>query len=58
MKELNTRMKERDNVIELLRRYVFDLASKGHNNASIARTLKVSEPIISRDMDYLQNQSK
>src|SRR6266516_3136208 len=52
-------MKEKkDVVIEMRRRYVFDLASKGQNNASIARTLKVSEPTISRDMDYLQNQSK
>jgi len=51
-------MKERDNVIQLRRRYVFDLSSKGQNNASIARMLKVSEPTISRDMDYLQNLDK
>ena len=50
--------KERKKVIELRRRYVFDLASKGQNNASIAKTLKVSEPTISRDMDYLESQSK
>jgi hypothetical protein len=32
-------------VIEMRRRYVFDLASKGQNNAIIARTLNISEPI-------------
>jgi Homeodomain-like domain len=37
---------------------VLDLSSKGFNQAEIARTLKVSEPTVSRDMDYIRNESR
>jgi DNA-binding transcriptional regulator LsrR (DeoR family) len=34
------------------------MSSKGQNQTEIARTLQISESTISRDLDYLREQSK
>lgn len=44
--------------VEWRRRQVFELSSKGQSQVEIAKTLQISESTISRDLDYLQNQSK
>jgi hypothetical protein len=44
--------------VEWRRRQVFEMASKGQNQIEIARTLQISESTISRDLDYLRQQSK
>jgi predicted transcriptional regulator len=40
------------------RRQVFDLNSKGQSQTEIAKTLQISESTISRDLDYIREQSK
>ncbi|MFL6358139.1 MAG: hypothetical protein ACJ71R_19405 [Nitrososphaeraceae archaeon] len=37
---------------------MFELSSKGQSQTEISRTLQISESIISRDLDYLREQSK
>jgi DNA-binding Lrp family transcriptional regulator len=44
--------------VEWRRRQVFELSSKGHSQVEIAKTLQISESTISRDLDYLKQQSK
>jgi predicted transcriptional regulator len=44
--------------LEWRRRQVFELSSKGQSQTEIARTLQISESTISRDLDYLKQQSK
>src|SRR6188472_4419576 len=44
--------------VEWRRRQVFELSSKGHSQLEIAKTLQISESTISRDLDYLKQQSK
>jgi predicted transcriptional regulator len=44
--------------VEWRRRHVFELSSKGHSQLEIAKTLQISESTISRDLDYLKQQSK
>jgi hypothetical protein len=44
--------------VEWRRRQVFELSSKGQNQAEISRTLQISESTISRDLDYLRQQAK
>jgi predicted transcriptional regulator len=44
--------------VEWRRRQVFELSSKGQSQIEIARTLQISESTISRDLDYLREQSK
>jgi hypothetical protein len=44
--------------VEWRRRQVFELSSKGQSQVEIAKTLQISESTISRDFDYLQDQSK
>jgi predicted transcriptional regulator len=44
--------------VEWRRRQVFELSSKGQSQTEIARTLQISESTISRDLDYLREQSK
>jgi len=51
-------LKRKNEVVELRRRYVFEMVSKGKSQAEIARTLQFAESTISNDLDYLQNQSK
>lgn len=51
-------LKRKNEVVELRRRYVFEMVSKGKSQAEIARTLQVAESTISNDLDYLESQSK
>jgi DNA-binding Lrp family transcriptional regulator len=44
--------------LEWRRRQVFELSSKGQSQTEIARILQISESTISRDLDYLREQSK
>jgi IS30 family transposase len=44
--------------VEWRRRQVFELSSKGLNQVEIARKLQIHESTISRDIDYLKEQSK
>jgi len=44
--------------VEWRRRQVFELSSKGLNQVEIARRLQIHESTISRDLDYLREQSK
>jgi predicted transcriptional regulator len=44
--------------VEWRRRQVFELSSKGQSQTEIARTLQISESTVSRDLDYLRQQSK
>ena len=44
--------------VEWRRRSVFELSSKGHSQVDIAKTLQISESTISRDLDYLKQQSR
>jgi hypothetical protein len=53
MQEMSTKTQ-----VEWRRRQVFELSSKGHNQVEIAHTLQISESTISRDLDYLRQQSK
>ena len=53
MQEMSTKMQ-----LEWRRRQVFELSSKGYSQTEIARTLQISESTISRDLDYLRDQSK
>jgi DNA-binding NarL/FixJ family response regulator len=53
MQEMNTKTQ-----VEWRRRQVFELSSKGHSQLEIAKTLQISESTISRDLDYLKQQSK
>jgi IS30 family transposase len=51
-------LKRKNQVVELRRRYVFEMASKGKSQSEIARTLQVHESTISNDLDYLREESK
>jgi DNA-binding Lrp family transcriptional regulator len=53
MQEMSTKTQ-----VEWRRRNVFELSSKGHSQVEIAKTLQISESTISRDLDYLKQQSK
>ena len=44
--------------VEWRRRQVFELSSKGLTQVEIARKLQIHESTISRDLDYLREQSK
>lgn len=44
--------------VEWRRRQVFELSSKGLSQVEIARKLQIHESTISRDLDYLREQSK
>jgi predicted transcriptional regulator len=53
MQEMSTKTQ-----VEWRRRQVFELSSKGQSQIEIAKTLQISESTISRDLDYLKQQSK
>jgi predicted transcriptional regulator len=53
MQEMSTKTQ-----VEWRRRNVFELSSKGLSQLEIAKTLQISESTISRDLDYLKQQSK
>ena len=53
MQELSTKIQ-----VEWRRRQVFELSSKGLSQVEIARKLQIHESTISRDIDYLKEQSK
>ena len=53
MQELSTKTQ-----VEWRRKHVFELSSKGLNQVEIARKLQLHESTISRDLDYLREQSK
>jgi transposase len=44
--------------VEWRRSRVFELSSKGYSQVEIARRLQIHESTISRDLDYLREQSK
>jgi predicted transcriptional regulator len=44
--------------IEWRRSKVMELTSQGYSQVEISKTLQISEPTISRDIDYLRSQSK
>jgi predicted transcriptional regulator len=50
-------LKRKNQVIELRRKYVFEMASKGDSQVEIARKLQVHESTISNDLDYLREES-
>jgi hypothetical protein len=67
MKEMSSTMKEKENHSQLQqqqqqilwrRAKVMELSSQGYSQVEISRTLQISEPTISRDIDYLRQQSK
>jgi predicted transcriptional regulator len=64
MKEMSSSMKERQGQqqqqkqIEWRRSKVMELSSQGYSQVEISKTLQISEPTISRDIDYLRQQSK
>src|SRR5215207_4547821 len=51
MKESNTKLKDR---LEWRRSKVSELSVKGFSQAEIARMLQISEPTISRDIEFLR----
>lgn len=51
MKESNTKMKDK---LDWRRNKVNELSVKGFSQADIARMLQISEPTISRDIEYLR----
>jgi IS30 family transposase len=53
VQELSTKIQ-----VEWRRRQVFELSSKGLSQVEIARKLQIHESTISRDIDYLKEQSK
>lgn len=53
MQKLSTKIQ-----VEWRRRQVFELSSKGYSQVEIARKLQIHESTISRDLDYLREQSK
>ena len=53
MQEMSTKTQ-----VEWRRRNVFELSSKGQSQVEIAKTLQISESTISRDLDYLKQQSR
>jgi predicted transcriptional regulator len=68
MKEMSSKMKENEKEkqdqqlkqqqILWRRAKVMELSSQGYSQVEISKTLQISEPTISRDMDYLRSQSK
>ncbi len=54
MKDSSTNMKDNNNKITWRRNKVQELSIKGFNQAEIARMLQISEPTISRDIEYLR----
>src|ERR687883_947659 len=64
MQELSSKMQEKENrqsqqkQIEWRRNKVMELSSQGYSQVEISKTLQISEPTISRDIDYLRTQSK
>src|SRR5918995_2356887 len=59
MKELSRIMKGEQRLIELRRAKVMELLSNGHTSqVSIAETLNVSEPTVSRDIRFLKDKAK
>jgi DNA-binding transcriptional regulator LsrR (DeoR family) len=54
MKESNTNMKDK---IEWRRNKVNELSVKGFSQVDISRMLQISEPTISRDIEYLRQQA-
>src|ERR687897_3779476 len=58
MKELSRTMKGEQRLIELRRAKVMELLSNGHTSqVSIAETLNVSEPTVSRDIRFLKDRA-
>src|SRR5918994_191197 len=58
MKELSRTMKGEKRLIELRRAKVMELLSNGHTSqVSIAETLNVSEPTVSRDIRFLKDRA-
>jgi hypothetical protein len=55
MQQMSTKMQQQ---LEWRRNQVFELSSKGHSQAEIARMLQLDKSIISRDVAYLRQQSK
>jgi hypothetical protein len=55
MQQMTTKMQQQ---LEWRRTLVFELSSKGHSQAEIARMLQLDKSIISRDVAYLRQQSK
>jgi predicted transcriptional regulator len=53
MQEMSTKTQ-----VDWRRRQVFELSSKGQSQVEIAKTLQISESTISRDLEYLKQQSK
>jgi hypothetical protein len=43
---------------EWRRNQIFELSSKDHSQADISKPLQISESTISKDLDYLKQQSK
>jgi DNA-binding transcriptional regulator LsrR (DeoR family) len=65
MKEMSSKMKEKQEQkqqqqkqIEWRRSKVMELSSQGYSQVEISKTLQISEPTISRDIDYLKQQSQ
>ena len=64
MKELSSTMKEKENhskqqqQILWRRAKVMELSSQGYSQVEISKTLQISEPTISRDIDNLRQQSQ
>jgi predicted transcriptional regulator len=68
MKEMSSSMKENEKEkqdqqlkqqqILWRRAKVMELSSQGYSQVEISKTLQISEPTISRDIDYLRSQSK
>ena len=59
MKESSTNMKDNNSINKITwrRNKVQELTIKGFSQAEIARMLQISEPTISRDIDYLKQQA-
>jgi hypothetical protein len=53
MQDLSTKIQ-----VEWRRRQVFELSSKGYSQVEIARRLQIHESTISRDLDFLREESK
>ena len=53
MQELSTKTQ-----VEWRRKHVFELSSKGLNQVEIARKLQLHESTISRDLEFIREQSK
>ena len=58
MKEKENHSQQQQQQILWSRAKVMELSSQGYSQVEIAKTLQISEPTISRDIDYLRQQSQ